>query len=653
MKSFNPSTWGREKYFLCTRYFLTGSLVLYMVCGAPTVVVSQTADNADTEQQAVHKEQDSAQQDGTQQDSAQQDSAQQDGTQQDSAQQDSAQQDGTQQDSGNAPGAAQRTGNAQKIYSQTGWVVDAVRTLLVEQGIAVPFSSGPYSQAELLQNLRRIKYRTLSPAGRSLYDALQQEFVVSGFMEEERHDGGTGLVLDAGLELTVESYLQTDRDENRWEYGYEKRRPFFRLPLELWGLESLYATMELDLKKNYPSFKDQPVYDPRDEERETVVPHPASNLPTDFREIDLEFPFRSFIALGGDHWGIQYGRDRISWGPGRTGNLVISDYADYHDFVRFTTFWNRFKYSYFWINMDRYDPVELEDDRIDSVRTRNFIGHRLDFRPTDKLNIGLSEAYIIAKETVELRYAAPVMLYHNYFVWYTNSAIIASLDMEYSIHPGVRVYGQFALNQFALPVEGDYAEGEPDAWGVLGGVDTRFPVGQGYLLSGLETVYTDPWFTIHDFRHTGFTASRDIVTENIAGTARVRMEKPLGYWAGPDYLGGEVYGAYRVPFRYEIGSTVALRFKGRNDHRMTLEDFRGGSSTNWAPTGMYPERTVASSIYATVAPWFIPGFNTVTGSGRTLELGTELWGIWVTNRDQVKDDTSFTLRSVIRVTVGF
>ncbi|MDR1072851.1 MAG: capsule assembly Wzi family protein [Treponema sp.] len=56
-------------------------------------------------------------------------------------------------------------------------------------------------------------------------------------------------------------------------------------------------------------------------------------------------PLRAFVAAGGAWWNFELGRDRLSYGLGRSGNMAVSDTPDYYDMARLSFFSPVFKYS--------------------------------------------------------------------------------------------------------------------------------------------------------------------------------------------------------------------------------------------------------------------------------------------------------------------
>ncbi|RFU95527.1 hypothetical protein DYP60_03380 [Sphaerochaeta halotolerans] len=110
------------------------------------------------------------------------------------------------------------------------------------------------------------------------------------------------------------------------------------MSLETWPGGAFYGYSELSVGNTYTlenGFGTTPFG--------TNVPMiPPSLIP----DLDFNMPYRAFVATGGEHWSFQIGRDRLSWGAGQTGNLMVSDSFKYHTMARVTTFSDWFKYTF-------------------------------------------------------------------------------------------------------------------------------------------------------------------------------------------------------------------------------------------------------------------------------------------------------------------
>ncbi|MBA7549030.1 hypothetical protein ES705_41499 [subsurface metagenome] len=174
--------------------------------------------------------------------------------------------------------------------------------LFLESGLAVPFRTRPYSIEELKFYLKRINPSRLSTAGKLSLSNINADLKQRSLYSEEG-----ALAFNTALILNLESYLHSDSSPELWLYGYEERLPMVSVPLDLWLFNTMYAHLSIDIKEGY---------------RVTQL-NPDNyfnlfSLEHNLVEADWNFPFRTFFALGGEHWLFQLGREQLNWGNGRT-----------------------------------------------------------------------------------------------------------------------------------------------------------------------------------------------------------------------------------------------------------------------------------------------------------------------------------------------
>ena len=192
-------------------------------------------------------------------------------------------------------------------------------------------------------------------------------------------------------------------------------------------------------------------------------------------------------------------------GVGETGNLIVSDSPDYHDFARLTGYWRRFKYSGLWLGLaSQYDTYNAPPQNTTDNYTnnpRNFLLHRIDIAVLDRLSVSIMEGILVGGVPLDLVYFNPVMIFHNLFRWHDASSILA-LEAAFNPWRYMELYGEFVLNEFATAFEQTrYPEDRiPNAFGCLGGVRARIPLGAGYLDGGGEFVYVNPWMYLREGR---------------------------------------------------------------------------------------------------------------------------------------------------------
>ena len=242
--------------------------------------------------------------------------------------------------------------NLQKPFATDDEVYSITQSILLEQGLAPPVSSKPWTANELANILSQVNPHTLSDAGKRSYEHLQ-----SRMSNPRVYDSGTGAIFSTGIQAIFETYLHTDEDNFSWEYGYEERAPFLTIPFELWLFDIFYADLEFTAKEAHKT-----VGNPD-------IPPNWSNIPDTLYYLDSYFPFRAFISIGGDHWWLQFGRDSVDWGNGNTGNLLISDYSDFYDLIQASTYWQNFKISAAYLIFEAWGD--------DAQTYKAWYGHRL------------------------------------------------------------------------------------------------------------------------------------------------------------------------------------------------------------------------------------------------------------------------------------
>ncbi len=583
--------------------------------------------------------------------------------------------------------------NGQKSYALRSPEYQALRTLYIEAGIALPFSSGPVSESEIRLALERIDNVRLSQAGSLTRSWLLDRLTPRLLYEEE----GGRLGIGAAAEFSVESYVHTDPDNPYMEYTWEERSPFARFPLEAWVGSHAYGIIDLSFIKNVPDFSIYPSYSRSGQiDVETSEENPWSNWPTDVDTIDTQFPHRAMLGVGGDRWSATIGRDAIDWGNGHTGNLYISDYSDWYDSIQLSTFWNRFKFSWMWVSLDgslsdeerefeerlvgwdtdgdgsvdQFDEPESGGDPIydydPDEEHKNLIAHRFELRLWERLGLAYTMGIVYGRERVELRHLNPLYNYHNLYTNTENTGNAhRSYEFDLAIAPGISLYGALSPDQWTSPLEpGTDETEEPNAWAALIGVDYRRPLDSTYLFVTLEGVYATPWMYIHNHPLTSLTSRRYVMAHHALGRTQIWYDKPLGHRGGNDYalifldiaVGSPGRNRYGLELSYEGDGSVPINALLQS----TVSDgLRGPLSEEdadlAAPSSGYDGRkamwTAVATAYGELYPVGIGSFNQAFGR-RTLRLGSELSGQWTRNRGHVKRDWRFDLQWIVSTTIG-
>ncbi len=372
----------------------------------------------------------------------------------------------------------------------------------------------------------RLDTGRMSPAGRNTFEWLRERLVAQSVAGDPIYaEEGGRFTFDAGAEFSFESYLHTDGDNRYWNYRWEDRKPFARFPLEGWVGSFGYAVSDLAFIKNIPDFALYPTSSREgrygfnsdgDFELDTLEEDPWTNWPVVPSALDIQFPHRALISVGGERWNASLGRDQIDWGNGRSGNLYISDYVEWYDSLQFSTFWDNFKFSWMWVSLDgtlvdgerEFEELLVDDDGtpvytyVPEEEHKNLISQRFEVRLWDRLGLAYTMGIVFGRERVELRHLNPVYDYHNL---YTNSQWVGnahrSYEFDLAVAPGINLYGAIAPDQWTSPLEPetDLAE-EPNAYIAL--------AGGGYALCRGQRVFSNPpWKGCTPRRGWGFTTT--------------------------------------------------------------------------------------------------------------------------------------------------
>ena len=489
-----------------------------------------------------------------------------------------------------APGLS--AANHQKVYSLDSDIYEAIQILYVSQGLSLPSTTGPYSQAELTLMLEKLKPETLKGSLSSTYDYVVQQLNIEPKIQ------GKGIGLSWNLDANLETYYHTDTTNfvgrETWTRGSLQQKPLLNIGLETWPAENFYGYSELSVGNTHTL------------EHGFGSTAFSTNLPVlapaVLKDLDFNIPYRAFVAAGGDHWTFQLGRDRLNWGAGTTGNLMLSDTLKYHNMARITTFSDKFKYtfvtSFFPHPTSHFDalpggdgPIEGDGQDVVLNGIYMFMSHRLEWRMfADKVGLTLTESIMYQSEEnlLDLRILNPAMIFHDYYIR-NNANSILGLEIDYTPVRGLNIYAQAAVDEFSLPGEPVPSATEanfPITFGYLAGIKGVLPLKNAVGYASLEFAQTDPYLYLRYSSNSGPTeASHDAYGLNYVGVIREftnnsgTLYNPqfLGYTYGNDARVLNFNGGMKAFGTWNVSANVFYMAHGTFD-MFTIWDRVGGST---------------------------------------------------------------------------
>lgn len=480
----------------------------------------------------------------------------------------------------------------QKIYSVDSDLYEAMTCLYIMQGHALPSTTGPWSADELDRMLAKIDRDTLPDGALATYDYVVEQLAIVPPHPSE------SIGMKWGFEAALETYTHTNTDSElfqgrfNWNYAAINHKPMLKVSLETWPVNSFYGYGEFTVGNYYHTKGTDAVgLDFGETAFNTNIPGFQNPPQFVISYLNFNMPYRAFASAGGNHWSMQVGRDRMSWGPGVTGNFVVGDNLLYHNMARFTTYFDSFKYTFvtsFFPHPKNYASVTPakwgisphgQKSVLDGINM--FMSHRLEWRMfRDKVNFALTEAIMYQSSTnfIDLQVLNPVMIYHDYYIR-SNSNSILSLELDYTPIERLNVYGQLVIDEFNLPgepVPGKDAGALPNGFGYMLGVKTSGALGAGMYYGSLEGAMTDPYLYLRDRGReddgSDYEQSQGkyginwvVAVRNYSEAGTYYDEEFLGYKYGGDAIVGNLNAGYKVFGKWHVEGNVFFMAHGTHD----------------------------------------------------------------------------------------
>ena len=435
------------------------------------------------------------------------------------------------------------TSYAKIVYDHDSPYYDDLYLMSLENGSVLLSYKKPLSLAEIAIFYKEIEPAHLSKNGEALYGNLDSLLLKNNMLfSHDNFSFNTNLI----LALQGQYFYNPDKAPEVDKFIKYNRMPApITIPIELGFSKYVYSYADLIIGKNFSGFR---------------LSYPYTNLPLCQPALDYHFPKKAGISVGNSFFNVQIGRGRLNVGKTLSGSMLISDIPDRHDYITASLFSKH---------------VKMDTTIAELKPMRFFITHALSFKPVKQFSITVHEG-IILDSLFDPKFLNPLMVFHNYAAWkepYANHtdderSMGCQLGIDINIVPikGLRLYGQFGMNQFQTPSEirsgYNYI---PNSMGGIAGTEYAFSLPIGYLVLTGEIMYADPWLYIGRTKPISFYTYRK---ENVH--AAENFDKSLiEYWLanpyGPDSITAFLKTSLIFPHKYKADITYRFVSKGENE----------------------------------------------------------------------------------------
>ena len=478
----------------------------------------------------------------------------------------------------------------QKIFSVDSQEYMLIKYLYIAQGHSLPSTTGPWSADELANMLAVLDTCSMDSVQKAWYDTVDASVNARPKIDLDKF----GMTATGNVNLELYFHTNTEGHEitatsshpitekafqgNHWVYNENFQKSFLNLELETYLTDHFYANFQADVANSWHS--DENYTEELGISKLSTNILGLKNLKFNLAFFDGNWPYRSFLSAGGNNWNIQIGRDRLSWGPGETGNLTISNNMPYQNFGRITAYSDYFKYTFltsFYPHQINYWDEQQQGAQNPHWHGLNntywgpaykglsmYIGHRVEGRLfNDKLTLAAVEGlmYMSEDNTIDFRALNPLNFNHNNYIA-RNSNSTLELEFNYTPIKGLNVYGEMIIDEIAFPgIEKGPSEDNrtnPTALGFLFGVKGAYTVGNGILHASAEFAKTDPYLYLRDGVDRKNEAGNQQGFYGINYVVAIRNWSSVGAGITYDeYFQGYTYGPDAVVANLKAGWTTA------------------------------------------------------------------------------------------------
>lgn len=368
-------------------------------------------------------------------------------------------------------------------------------TLCSVSGVRPAIMVLPITAEQMLRIMDSIPVSKLDDVSKRLYDDLRNSLESPSVVIDQVLGNG-GFAADFAIETSFQAIKQS-ASEFDFLVAKKDRKPMLLIGADIFFNDFLYANFTLDVTDidNGATYGSTEGY-------KTYTTNLMKKLGIQ-NNIDFTFPHKAFVSIGTGGMNLTVGRDRLSLGNGKTGNLVLGDNLWFQDFAKASVVSGTLSYGFTVMSFENSfanNHLKIANDYTVSRARQMVFLHDLSFRPASWLSLSLSEGALVYGTTalMDLRKLNPFFILHNVFDYSDgtgknlgNMNNFFGFELSAALPCGFAVNSQFVFDQIQL--SGEHGSDNPQsAYGVLLNVTKSGSLFNGVYDAYLEGVYTSP-----------------------------------------------------------------------------------------------------------------------------------------------------------------
>lgn len=350
----------------------------------------------------------------------------------------------------------------------------------------------PISADQMLIILNSIQYEDLPKQAKSIYTDLKQKLEHPNVLLKFSDNLGIMPIGNVSFQLIKQS-----PDESDWMLEKRDRKPIAEIGGEVFFNDYAYGYFNFDLLDidNSAQMNSSNAY-------KKYTTNLMKRLAI-MNNVDFTSPHRAFVSLGYSGMNLIIGRDRVSLGKGKTGNLILGDNLMFNDFVKASILNGPVSYDFTVLSYDNTNPedhLKMVHDPYFTQKHQMVFLHNFSFSPVNWINISLTEGALSYGNSLamDLKKLNPFYVLHSVFDYSDetgknrgNMNNFFGLEIRTSLPFGIKVDAQAMFDQIQLGGEQN-AEDPRGAQGFLVNISKSGLLFDGLFSAYLEGVYTSP-----------------------------------------------------------------------------------------------------------------------------------------------------------------